>query len=197
MIEQAFAGLVLAIFCVMLMLAMAGVRKFFRAGLWLWREDSGSFNVRVDRLFPGMGQGFRNDSIYLQSGIALSGTGQQTKTIPATGVILGTTAGRIRIKIYNGGGTTPALTDLVVNATDGTNTVQVYSLHPTVAITLSTTSWFDRNFEYLLDMATLTAGAGGATGQLLPGGATSFNVLTTMSGTTPTASMDLEIVPLV
>jgi hypothetical protein len=169
------------------------LKSFFKRMKW---DEDGSFNVRVDRLFPGTGQGFRNDAVYVRNGIALSTTGQVTNTMPATGTILGTTTGRFRIKIYNGGGTTPTLVDLVVNATDGTNTVQVFSLHPSVAITLSTTSWFDRNFEYLLDMASSGSG-GGATGQLLPGGATSFNILTTLGGTTPTASMDLEIVPLI
>jgi hypothetical protein len=156
-----------------------------------------AINVRLDRTFPGYGQGVRNDSVYLQSGIALSGTAQQTKTIPATGVILGTTAGKIRIKIYGSGGTTPALTDLLVQASDGTNTVPIYWLHPNAAVSLSTTQWIDFFFEYLLDTASTTAGSGGAAGQLKPGGATLFNILTTMSGTGPTAIMDLEIVPLI
>ena len=155
-----------------------------------------ALNVRVDRLFPGTGVGVRNDSIYYQAGLALSGTVQQTFPIPATGVILGTTAGRIRIKIYNGGGTSPALVDLLVTATDATNTVQIFNYHPNTALTLTSTQWFDRNFEYLLDAAASGSG-GGTVGQLLPGGATSFNVLTTLSGTSATASMDLEIVPLV
>ncbi len=153
--------------------------------------------VRLDRTFPGKGVGVRNDSVYYQSAIALSGTGQQTKTIPATGVILGTTAGKIRIKIYNGGGTSPTLTDLLVQATDGTNTLPVFGYHPNTALVLSTTSWFDQYFGYLLDTIGAISGSGGAVGQLIAGGATSFNVLTTLGGTSPTASMDLEIVPLV
>ena len=155
-----------------------------------------ALNVRVDRTFPGQGVGVRNDTLYYQTGVSLSGTGQQTKTIPASGVILGTTAGYIRIKIYNGGGTSPTLTDLLVQASDGTNLVPIYFLHPNVAIALTATQWFDDYFDYLLDTAASGSG-GGAAGQLLPGGATSFNILTTMGGTSPTASMDLEIVPLV
>lgn len=156
-----------------------------------------SLNIRVESTFPGYGVGVRNDSVYYQAGIALSTTGQGTSPIPATGTILGTTRGKIHIKIYNGGGTSPTLTDLLVNATDGTNTVAVFEYHPTVACTLTTTHWFERIFDYLLDQVTGSTGSGGAAGQLINGGAVTFNVLTTLGGTTPTASMDLEIVPLV
>ncbi len=155
-----------------------------------------ALNVRVDRTFPGFGVGVRNDATYYQAGLALSGTVQQTFPIPATGVILGTTAGKIRMKVYNGAGTSPTLVDLQVNASDGTNSVSIFNYHPSTALALSTTAWFDRYFNYLLDTAASGSG-GGAVGQLLPGGATSFNVLTTLGGTSPTASMDLEIVPLV
>jgi hypothetical protein len=158
-----------------------------------------ALNVRADRIFPGMGVGVRADSSYLQTGIALSTTGQQSNPIPSSGVILGTTVGAIRIKIYNGGGTSPTLVDLLVTASDGTNTVLIAQslIHPTVAWPLTTaTSWFEFEFEYLLDAASSGSG-GGAAGQLLPGGATSFSVKTTLGGTSPTASMDVEIVPLI
>jgi len=136
--------------------------------------------------------------VYYQAGIALSGTVQATSPIPATGVILGTTAGKIRVKIYNGGGTSPTLVDLLVTASDGTNTVLIGQslFHPSAAWALTTTAWFEVVIDYLLDTAASGSG-GGAAGQLLPGGATSFSVKTTLGGTSPTASMDLEIVPLV
>lgn len=174
-------------------------RNPFRAFVRRLRgEEDGSIVVRLTRIFPGFGVPVQNDSVYLRTGISLSTTGQQTNTIPATGTLSpGTTVGRLRIKIYNGGGTSPTLIDLLVQASDGTNTIPVYSNHPNVAFAISTTSWFDRYFEYLLDTATVTANAGGANGQLLPGGVTSFNILTTLGGTTPTASMDLELAPLV
>ena len=155
-----------------------------------------SLNVRLDRTFPGEGVSVRNDSVYYQSGITLSTTGAVSNPIPATGVILGTTAGKIRIKIYNGGGTSPTIVNIQVNASDGTNTVPLYTYHPTTALALSTTSWFDTYIAYLLDTASSTTN-GGAVGQLIAGGATSFSVITTLGGTTPTASMDLEIFPLV
>lgn len=157
-----------------------------------------ALNIRLDRLFPGMGVSVRNDALYYQAGIALSTTGQVSNPIPASGTILATTAGRIRVKIYNGGGTSPTLIDLVVQASDGTNTVTIGQglIHPTVAVPITTTSWLEFEFEYILDAAASGSG-GGVAGQMLPGGATSFAVKTTLGGTSPTASMDLELVPLI
>lgn len=162
-------------------------------------EDDGSINVSVKRLFPGFGVPVQNDSIYLRTGIALSTTGAQTNTIPATGVLaVGTTAGRFRFKIYNGGGTSPTLVTASVTATDGTNTpYPLFTTTPATPFAIGTTGWVDRFFDYLIDTATTTAGAGGATGQLLPGGAVTFTISTTLGGTSPTASMDLELAPLV
>jgi hypothetical protein len=156
-----------------------------------------SLNIRLDRTFPGMGSPLRNDAIFLQTSLAMTGTVQQSWPIPATGTLsFSTTTGKIRMKVYNGGGTTPALTDVLVTASDGTNSVVIGNsmLHPTVAITLlaSANQFFEYFFEYLLD-----SGAGGGASGTLAGGATSFSVKTTMSGTTPTASLDLEICPLI
>jgi hypothetical protein len=154
--------------------------------------------VRVSRTFPGFGVGIKNDTLYLGSGVALTEAGNPTLVpIPATGVILGTTAGKIHMKIYNGGGTTPTVTDILVTASDGTNTVRVFEYHPNVAAPINATNWFERYFEYLLDTAPTTALAGGVNGALLPGGATSFSIAVTLGGTTGTASLDWEIVPLV
>lgn len=160
-----------------------------------------SFNVRLDRTFPGMGQPLRNDAVFLQTGLALSGTVQQSFPIPLTGVLAPTTTmGRIRLKIYNGGGTTPALTDVLVTGSDGTNTVVIGQavLHPNVAITLlaSGNQWLEFIFDYLFDVG---SPGGGASGQLSSaiGGANSFSVKTTLSGTAPTASMDMEICQLI
>jgi hypothetical protein len=160
-----------------------------------------ALNRRCDAIFPGMGVSVRNDSVYYQAGIALSGNAQQSSPIPASGSLaVTTTAGRVRVKIYGGGGTSPTLVDFVVTAGDGTNLITLGQsiLHPTVAISLVTASWFEMEFEYVLDVATSGAG-GAASGQLssVVGGANIFAVKTTLGGTSPTASMDLELVPLI
>lgn len=160
-----------------------------------------ALNRRLDQRFPGLGVGVRNDSIYLQTGIALANNPQQSSPIPLTGTLAPVTnAGAIRIKIYNGGGASPTLTDLLVTATDGTNTIVIGQsiLHPNVAIALNLAQWFEFEFEYFLDVATSGAG-GSASGQLssVIGGANAFSVKTTLGGSSPTASMDVEIMPLI
>jgi len=160
-----------------------------------------TLNIRTDRIFPGMGQTLRNDPVLLIAGIALSGTGQQSNTIPASGSLaLTTTCGRIRCKIYNGSGTSPTVVDLVVTAGDGTNAVTIAQglFHPNAAVTLSATSWFEAEFEYIVDTAASGAG-GGASGQLsgTVGGANVITFKTTLGGTSPAASMDVELCPLI
>lgn len=124
--------------------------------------------------------------------VALSGTAQQTTRVPASGSITPqVNRGYIRAKVYNGGGTSPTLSDITFQAADGTNTVFIDNVHPAAAVALSTTSWVDVLIDFIVD----TFGtSGGAAGNLISPGATFFNVLTTMGGTSPTASMDVEIV---
>jgi len=159
-----------------------------------------AFNVSLERLFPGLGVSVRNDAVYVQSGISLSGTSVQSNPIPASGSLAYlSTAGRIRVKIYNGAGTSPTVVAVVVTAYDGTNTVTIgsSSFNGNDAVTLSATSWYEQIFEYLVDTGTTVSGNQGSVGQLLVGGATVFNVRTTLGGTSPTASMDVAIVPLI
>lgn len=160
-----------------------------------------AFNRRLDQIFPGMGHSLRNDSSFLQTGVSLSGNSQTSTVHPASGVFAPTIgAGRMRVKIYNGGGTSPTLTDFVVTATDGTNTLVLPQsvLHPTVAISLNAGSWFDIIFDFMFDIA--TTGAGGASaGQLSGtiGGANAFTVKVTFGGTSPTGTMDIDLCPLI
>src|ERR1700733_13064723 len=160
-----------------------------------------SFNRRLDSIFPGMGQPLRNDALYLQTGIALTTAGSGTPVpIPATGVLIPTTtAGRIRLKIYNGGGTTPTITALSVTASDGTNSILLAQSIVAPNRLISATSWLEFEFEYILDVATAAGAGGGAIGQLLSsiGGANAFALNYTLTGTTGTASLDVEIAPLI
>jgi hypothetical protein len=163
----------------------------------LFREQSGAINVQLARTFPGFGMGLLS-SQNTNLAAALSGA-STTVTLPTTGTFtLATTTGKVRIKIYNGGGTSPTITSIIGSASDGTNTVRFLEVAPATAYALSTTAWYDQMFDYILDTAASGAG-GGATGQLsgVVGGATSFSFIIALGGTSPTASADLEIVPLI
>lgn len=162
-----------------------------------------AFNRRLDSIFPGMGVTVRQDTSYLQTGLAMTTAGSpQTWPLPATGTFSTTfTAGRVRIKIYNGAGTTPALTDIVFKVGDGTNLITIGEslLHPNSAIAISATSWLEFEFEFVVDVATTSGTGGGSIGQLLAsiGGANQASLITTMTGTGATASLDVELAPLI
>jgi hypothetical protein len=138
--------------------------------------------------------GFGISGLVSSYGVALSGTGAQTTTIPATGsFILAFYAGWVRVKVYNGAGTTPTLTDVKITASDGTNTVTLASWHPGVAATLSSTAFADVLLPFILD---ISPAGGGSTGTLIQLGATSISVVTTLGGTSPAATMDIEMIKI-
>jgi hypothetical protein len=162
-----------------------------------------AFNRRVDSIFPGMGVPVRNDASYVQIGLAMTTAGSpQTWPLPASGTFTTPfTAGRFRMRVYNGGGTTPTVTDVIFKVSDGTNTISIGGgfLHPNVGVLISATTWLEFEFEFVVDVATTTGTGGGSIGQLLAsvGGATSASVITTMTGASGTASLDVEIAPLI
>jgi len=159
-----------------------------------------AFNRRLDSTFPGFGVSVRNDSAYLSAGNSITTSGSpNTVTLPSSGTwSVGTTVGKGRIKIYNAA-TSPVLTVLKVSFSDGTNTVFLPGVfpYPTGLPVVSSTNWYEIYFDYLLDVATTSSGAGGAYGQLLPGGATSMSVVSTITGSGASLSMDVEICPLI
>lgn len=161
-----------------------------------------AFNKRLDSIFPGMGQPLRNDSVFQATGIAVATTGSPlTTTFPLNSVLIApaTSAGRMRLKFYNGA-TSPVLTTIQVSASDGTNRVQIpQGYFSNGTIVLSATSWVEFEFEYILDVAAGVGLGGGSIGQLLSsvGGATSFNIITTFTGAGGTALMDVELCPLI
>ena len=125
------------------------------------------------------------------TGISMNGAGPTTTTVPSSGSFSPVVnRGYCRVKVYNGGGTSPTLTDITLQASDGTNTVTLDNFHPGVAVTLSATSFCDWETEFIFDSL---ATGGGSTGTLSGGGATTFKVLTTFGGTAPSALMDIEI----
>lgn len=161
-----------------------------------------AFNKRLDSIFPGMGQPLRNDASFVQNGLAVTTAGGplQAFPVPLTGLLVPTTScGRFRVKIYNPTNT-PLLTQFQLKASDGTNSVLLgqSQFAPLAGFALTATAWFEMEFEYILDFASTGAG-GGVTGQLsgVVGGASSFSALVTITGAGGTASMDLELAPLI
>lgn len=136
-----------------------------------------TFTNRLATIFPGFGQPQSNDTLFLNQNVALSGTSQQSNTIPSTGSFVPTLSrGKVRVKIYAGIGTTPTFTDLVVTGTDGTTTVTLFAFHPNAAIALSTTGIVDLEFDFICDL-----------------NLTSITIKTTLGGTSPGATMDAEV----
>lgn len=152
-----------------------------------------AINKRLDAIVAGINSGLRQDSVYQNIGVALSGTAPQTTNIPGTGLFpIAYSTGWVRVKIYNGGGTTPTVSNVKITATDGTNVIVVDTYNPGTAHNLTATSWYDRSIDFLVDLA-LTGAGGGASGQLIAlNGVNQIQVITTLGGTAPTATMDLE-----
>jgi len=141
-----------------------------------------SFTNRLYSIVPSFGVPLLSDTNYLNANVALSGASQQTTTIPNTSTFAPTiTRGYIRVKIYNGTGTAPTLTDLVVTVTDGTTTVYIYVAHPNTAFPLSTTSWFDVTIPFCVDINVNTVTVKTTLG--VPGGATMDLEVSGTSGT--------------
>lgn len=167
-----------------------------------------AINVGLHRTFPGFGVSSLQ-SIQTATGIAVtSGT---TYYVPGTssnsvaGLLVPTfTVGRLRVKVYNGVGTSPTLTKLQIQGYDGTNTVVLADWNFGTACTLSSTAWVDLMTDWIADTATGST-SGGAVGQLISGSsATSGNggiqcikVIPTLGGTSPACTMDVEIFGLI
>lgn len=140
--------------------------------------------------------GFGAPQLIQRLGVALSGSSQQTTSIPSSGSISpGIYQGKVRVKVYAGTGTGVTLTDVVLQVTDGTNTVILANYHPNSAPALTSTQWVDFMWDWCVDFGGTT---GGTTGQLIaPGAATAaaivFQVLTTL-GVPGGATMDVEVI---
>jgi hypothetical protein len=152
-----------------------------------------AINKRLDSIVAGITVAIRQDGVYTSPGVALSGTVLQTNNLPPTGTFpIAYSNGWVRVKIYNGGGTTPTVIAVKILAGDGTNTIVVDYFNPATAHSLSATSWYDRSIYFLCDVAASGAG-GGASGQLIAlNGVNQIQIQTTLGGTTPTATMDSE-----
>jgi hypothetical protein len=149
-------------------------------------------NKRVDAIVAGINAGLRQDAVYTNIGIALSGASQSNTLPPSGSFPIAYSNGWVRVKIYNGGGTTPSVSGVKILLGDGTNQVVADYFNPTTAHSLSATSWYDRSIYFLCDVA--ATGAGGPTvGQLIAlNGVSVITIQTALGGTTPSATMDTE-----
>lgn len=137
--------------------------------------------------YPGEGW-----QLYQVTAFALSAAALTCRVPSGTTTISpAVTRGYWRAKIYGAGGTTPAIASLTVNAQDGTNTCTVDAFVPVSAITISSTVYIDTCSDFIFDTA--SASTGGTYGTMIFGGATYFNFVFTISGTSATFSVDAEI----
>jgi hypothetical protein len=168
-----------------------------------------AITVGVGRTFPGLGvsslaSNQANAGIPVASGTSYFIPATTAAATTAAVAVPTITIGRIRVKIYNGSGTSPTLTKLQISATDGTNTVVVADVNFGTAVTLSSTSWYDNFFDFLVDTAPSTT-SGGAVGLLIGsasatsgnGGIQTIKIVPTLGGTGPACSMDLELLGLI
>jgi hypothetical protein len=110
--------------------------------------------------------------------LSLAGGTIQQWLIPVTGVLAQAfRCGKVRVKIYGGGGTAPTVLCVTVTATDGTTTEQVADVNPCVPYALGTDQVFDYLFTFILDINADVLAIG-----------------TTLGGTSPTATMDVEAI---
>ena len=84
-----------------------------------------AFTNRLALISRGSGVPLTNDSLFLSAGNTLT-DGANTITLASLAPTV--RSGWFRVKCYNGTGTSPAVTAMVVTATDGTTTETIY--HP-------------------------------------------------------------------
>lgn len=135
-----------------------------------------AFTTRLASITPGQGTPLSNDTLFLKQNTALSGTTLQTTSL--TALVPSVRAGKFRYKLSLGTGTAPTVVAVKVNLTDGTNTATVHEFTPTVAVPLSSVAAVDVVFEFLTGL-----------------GVTQIDVLTTLGGTSPGATLDIEVAP--
>lgn len=133
-----------------------------------------AFTNRLLLIVPGFGTPIQNDTLFLKTAVSLTTTGEQTNSL--TGLTPAIKSGWIRIKVYTGGGTSPTLTSVRISVTDGTTTEWIAEVSPATAYTLAANNQITLSFPFLSELAV-----------------TQVNVLTTLGGTTPTASLDIEV----
>src|SRR5262249_20232185 len=124
--------------------------------------------------------------------VAIATAAPQTVTVPSSGSISpAITRGYMRCKIYNQS-VAISVTAIQFNASDGTNTCTLDTWSPQPALAITAPAYSAILIDFLLDA--VGTSAGGASGTLIFGGATTVNFLVFTSGGGGTASGDFELV---
>lgn len=150
-----------------------------------------AFVNSVKTIVPSFGSPFANDTLFLATAVALSTTGSQTKTL--SGLSPTVSRGYVRVKIYGAGGTTPAIVSVQVIVSDGTTFVLIGLVNPTTAIALGLVAVTGGAYGNAGILGTSVGGMDFLFPFIVDISCTQFSVITTLSGTTPTASMDVEL----
>lgn len=152
-----------------------------------------TFVNRVPNVLPGFGTPIQNDTLQLSSNVSLSTTSAQTNTL--SGITPTFSKGYVRVKIYGGGGTTPALSLLQVVVSDGTTFVGIFYQSPVVAtnIVLGTGAAAGSPYTNAGVLGTSVGGYDALIPFEVDINCTQISVITTLSGTTPTAKLDFEV----
>lgn len=132
---------------------------------------------RAATVSAGFGNPLKNDTLFTNS-VSLSGTTNATP-VPATGSFAPTICrGWIEVRVFGGGGTSPTISIGAITGTDGTSTVTLYAGDSAASSLSATVSGTTR--ELLVPFKTDL-------------NLTSITVNTTLAGTSPTATMDIDI----
>lgn len=133
-----------------------------------------SITYRLNNQVPSLGAPVQNDSLFLSNSNALSGTAEQTTTLSS--FVPALRGCKVKISIHTGGGTSPTVAAVRVQVSDGTTTERSFEYNPATAATLAANNTVVLTFEICSELQF-----------------TSLAVLTTLGGTSPTATMDVEV----
>jgi hypothetical protein len=153
-----------------------------------------AFTYRLPTIVPSFGSPFQSDTLFLVQGTSLSTTSATNYAIGGTFAPT-VSRGYVRIKIYGGGGTTPAISLLDVVLTDGTNYVVLTRFGPSTALPLSTSSSSGSPYTNSGSIGPPVSASG--LDMVIPFlvdiNVTGASINLTMTGTSPTAKLDAEV----
>lgn len=132
-----------------------------------------AFTNRLFLVVPSFGTPIQNDPLFLKQGTVVA-AGPVTTSL--AGLTPALKQGFIRIKVSAGTGTTPTLVRCEVTLTDGTTTEAVFDYNPNVAPSILSPNQVTLTNPFLSEL-----------------GVTQVNVITTLGGTGPGGTLDIEV----